>query len=97
MSFNSAWRIRVRPFLSRAVFTTLKAVPQYTIATPQELRFPCEKNRRPLKSSFYFCSSFDDKCVSCKYIKSLLLMCSLDIQIILVAFQKPLVPQDYSK
>ena len=75
MPFNSASRIKICPFLSHTVFTTLKAsVPQKPLAPPQELLFPCEKIRGPLKSSFHFCSSFDGECVSCKNAKPLLLM-----------------------
>ena len=46
LSFKLASRIRMHPFLSHAVFTTLKAsVPQKSIVTPQELLFPGEKKR----------------------------------------------------
>ena len=61
MSLNLASRIRIRPNLLHAVFTTLKFfAPQKPIATRQGLLFSCEKNRRPLKSFFHFCSSFND-------------------------------------
>ena len=48
LSFKLASRIRMHPFLSHAVFTTLKpSVPQKPIVTPQELLFLGEKIEEP--------------------------------------------------